>query len=109
MQQFDLFAKFLTSLKPARRLLKILSSGWRRQTMQRSAGDGTRLLALISAMPKAGARGIPTPAEVDITPFIAGVRSGDRASLARAITLVESKRPDHRKAARRLVQGLLPA
>jgi LAO/AO transport system kinase len=60
-------------------------------------------------MSKAGARGIPTPAEVDIAPFIAGVRSGDRASLARAITLVESKRPDHRKAARRLVQELLPA
>ena len=37
-----------------------------------------------------------------------GVRSGDRATLARAITLIESKRADHRKAAQRLVQELLP-
>ena len=37
------------------------------------------------------------------------VRAGDRATLARAITLVESKRADHRKAAQRLVQELLPA
>ncbi len=38
----------------------------------------------------------------------ARVRSGDRATLARAITLIESKRSDHRKAAHRLVQELLP-
>ena len=38
-----------------------------------------------------------------------GIRSGDRATLARAITLVESKRADHRKSAHRLVQELLPA
>ncbi|MSO71969.1 MAG: methylmalonyl Co-A mutase-associated GTPase MeaB [Alphaproteobacteria bacterium] len=36
------------------------------------------------------------------------VRSGDRATLARAITLIESKRVDHRKAAHQLVQELLP-
>jgi LAO/AO transport system kinase len=36
------------------------------------------------------------------------VRSGDRATLARAITLLESKRADHRKQAQRLVQELLP-
>jgi len=37
-----------------------------------------------------------------------GIRSGDRATLARAITLIESKRADHRKTAHRLVQELLP-
>src|SRR5437763_2492407 len=35
------------------------------------------------------------------------VRAGDRATLARAITLVESKRADHQQAAHRLVQKLL--
>jgi GTPase len=37
-----------------------------------------------------------------------GIKAGDRATLARAITLIESKRADHRKAAHRLVQELLP-
>jgi LAO/AO transport system kinase len=37
-----------------------------------------------------------------------GIRTGDRATLACAITLIESKRADHRKAAHRLVQELLP-
>ena len=36
------------------------------------------------------------------------VRSGDRAALARAITLMESRRPDHRAAARSLLQELMP-
>ena len=38
----------------------------------------------------------------------AAIREGDRATLARAITLIESKRADHRKAAHLLVQELLP-
>jgi LAO/AO transport system kinase len=37
-----------------------------------------------------------------------GIRAGDRATLARAITLIESKRADHRKVAHLLVQDLLP-
>jgi LAO/AO transport system kinase len=37
-----------------------------------------------------------------------GIRAGDRATLARAITLIESKRGDHRKTAHHLVQELLP-
>src|SRR5450432_1353502 len=37
-----------------------------------------------------------------------GIRDGDRATLARAITLIESKRADHRKNAHHLVQELLP-
>jgi GTPase len=36
------------------------------------------------------------------------VARGDRAALARAITLMESRRPDHRAAARDLLQDLLP-
>src|SRR6187455_3482352 len=40
--------------------------------------------------------------------LIRGVRSGDRAMLARAITLIESKRADHRRTAHQLVQELLP-
>lgn len=38
----------------------------------------------------------------------AKVRAGDRAALARAITLVESIRADHRAAARELIEILLP-
>jgi LAO/AO transport system kinase len=43
------------------------------------------------------------------SPLARGIRDGDRATLARAITLIESKRADHRKAAHHLVQELLPA
>jgi GTPase len=42
------------------------------------------------------------------SPLAAGIRAGDRAVLARAITLIESKRADHRGEAHRLVQDLLP-
>jgi LAO/AO transport system kinase len=44
----------------------------------------------------------------DTTALARRVRSSDRATLARAITLIESKRADHRKQAQRLVQELLP-
>jgi LAO/AO transport system kinase len=44
----------------------------------------------------------------DINALARRVRDGDRASLARAITLIESKRADHRKQAHALVQELLP-
>jgi LAO/AO transport system kinase len=44
----------------------------------------------------------------DITPFAADLRAGHRAALARAITLIESRRADHQAAARELVQTLLP-
>jgi LAO/AO transport system kinase len=37
-----------------------------------------------------------------------GVIAGDRAAIARAITLVESTRPDHREQAQQLLAGLLP-
>src|SRR3712207_1876575 len=41
-------------------------------------------------------------------PELQRLLGGDRAALARAITLVESKRPDDRKAARRLLNGIMP-
>jgi LAO/AO transport system kinase len=41
--------------------------------------------------------------------YIDGVRSGDRAMLARAITLVESTKPEHSAIAQKLLQALLPA
>jgi LAO/AO transport system kinase len=40
--------------------------------------------------------------------LVAGVRSGDRASIARAITLVESQRADHQLRAQELLRALLP-
>ena len=36
------------------------------------------------------------------------IRSGDRRALARAITLVESRRRDHRLASEELLEALLP-
>ena len=37
-----------------------------------------------------------------------GVRAGRRAAIARAITLVESRRADHREQAQQLLAALLP-
>ncbi len=42
-------------------------------------------------------------------PLADGIRAGERAVLARAITLIESKRADHAIQAHHLVQDLLPA
>jgi LAO/AO transport system kinase len=42
------------------------------------------------------------------TDLASGIRAGDRATLARAITLIESTRADHRRTAHLLVQELLP-
>jgi LAO/AO transport system kinase len=44
----------------------------------------------------------------DIKSLAKDLRSGSRAALARAITLIESRRGDHQAAARDLVQALLP-
>jgi LAO/AO transport system kinase len=50
----------------------------------------------------------PATLPADIDSLIQGVRASERAALARGITLVESKRADHRRAAHLLVQSLLP-
>jgi LAO/AO transport system kinase len=49
------------------------------------------------------------PPSAQLAALAAGIRAGDRATLARAITLIESKRADHRGEAHHLVQELLPA
>ncbi|HEY8246732.1 MAG TPA: methylmalonyl Co-A mutase-associated GTPase MeaB [Hyphomicrobium sp.] len=41
--------------------------------------------------------------------YIDGVRCGDRGMLARAITLVESTKPEHQATAQKVLQALLPA
>src|SRR3954454_19624597 len=51
-------------------------------------------------------RTTPVP---DIASLARGIRAGERGVIARAITLVESRRADHQKAARALVQELLPS
>jgi len=58
-----------------------------------------------SPMPKSSA--VPKN-PLDTATLAAAVRTGSRAALARAITLVESRRADHQAAARELVQTLLP-
>ena len=50
----------------------------------------------------------PKPASPDTAALARDLRAGHRAALARAITLVESRRGDHQAAARELVQALLP-
>ncbi|MCW5893464.1 MAG: methylmalonyl Co-A mutase-associated GTPase MeaB [bacterium] len=50
----------------------------------------------------------PQGAAVDVGRFADGVVAGDRAAVARAITLVESTRADHQQAADELVSRLLP-
>jgi LAO/AO transport system kinase len=50
----------------------------------------------------------PKTAPIDIAALAADLRAGHRAALARAITLIESRRADHQAAARELVQALLP-
>lgn len=47
-------------------------------------------------------------APLDVKSLARDVRAGSRAALARAITLVESRRGDHQALARELVQMLLP-
>ena len=48
------------------------------------------------------------PKAPNVAALARGIRAGDRAAIARAITLIESTRADHRKMARQLVQDLLP-
>jgi LAO/AO transport system kinase len=61
---------------------------------------------MTSAMEQAAA---PRPGRgIDVDRYAQGVREGSRALIARAITLVESSRPDHRLLAQRLLLELLP-
>src|SRR5580765_8973110 len=51
---------------------------------------------------------LPNNVSPDLEPLAKELRAGHRAALARAITLIESRRADHQAAARDLVQALLP-
>src|ERR1700738_1275239 len=51
---------------------------------------------------------LPNNASVDIVALSKDLRAGHHAALARAITLIESRRSDHQAEARDLVQALLP-
>jgi LAO/AO transport system kinase len=51
---------------------------------------------------------LPKNPSPDVGKLAKELRSGHRAALARAITLIESRRGDHQAAARDLVQALLP-
>jgi LAO/AO transport system kinase len=48
------------------------------------------------------------PRRIDVPEHARGVLDGSRATLARAITLVESTRPEHRRQAQELLSELLP-
>src|SRR5579864_8289318 len=77
--------------------------GW--GTARRRSSRAPRFLA--SAVVKQG-MALPKKAPLDIEALARDLRSGHRAALARAITLIESRRGDHQAAARDLVQKLLP-
>ncbi|HSN57134.1 MAG TPA: methylmalonyl Co-A mutase-associated GTPase MeaB, partial [Candidatus Sulfomarinibacteraceae bacterium] len=47
--------------------------------------------------------------QTTVEELVAGIRSGDRALLGRALTLVESNRADHRRQAQNLLTAILPA
>ena len=49
-----------------------------------------------------------TARQVDVSALVEGVLAGDRRAVARAITLVESHRADHRERAQELLVELLP-
>ena len=52
---------------------------------------------------------MPAPLKpIDVADLAARLVAGDRTALARAITLIESRRADHRAAAEDLVQAILP-
>jgi len=46
---------------------------------------------------------------MSVTEIAEALQQGDRRALARAVTLIESTRPDHRETAERLIETILPA
>jgi LAO/AO transport system kinase len=51
----------------------------------------------------------PEPGQADVdAPLVADLMAGNRRALAKAITLVESTRPEHRQRAQKLLDALLP-
>jgi LAO/AO transport system kinase len=68
-----------------------------------AAGDVSTTPPSARPNPVAAAR------DMGVEDLAAKIVAGDRSTLARAITLVESKKPEHQAKARLLVQALLPA
>ncbi|MDK9698138.1 MAG: methylmalonyl Co-A mutase-associated GTPase MeaB [Siculibacillus sp.] len=62
----------------------------------------------LAAAPPTVAPPVAAARDLSIDDLAARILSGDRSTLARAITLVESKKPEHQAKARALVQALLP-
>jgi len=58
--------------------------------------------------PKHGRTASPTPRKMSVDDYLAGILARERGVLARAITLIESSRPDHQEMARELVNRVLP-
>lgn len=49
----------------------------------------------------------PEKRDPEISDYVAGIRSGDRTLLSRAITLIESTRPEHQDTARQILEQCL--
>jgi len=62
----------------------------------------------MSELHEKAATAVPQPRPLDLDDLARRVIAGERAALGRAITLVESRRPDHEAAAQELLVKLLP-
>ena len=62
----------------------------------------------VSTTPPTRTHAVHAARDVPIEELAEKILAGDRSTLARAITLVESRKPEHQAKARRLVQALLP-
>ena len=71
------------------------------------ANDRRQIVIVSAIIPKQGIT-LPKNAPIDIPELARAVRAGNRAALARAITLIESRREDHQTSSRALMQLLLP-
>src|SRR6185437_322898 len=74
-----------------------------------AASSATRSSSASAGEAGRGASGLTGPGDIDaLSRLAAAIRRGERRALARAVTLVESTRPDHRAAAEALLGLLLP-
>jgi LAO/AO transport system kinase len=90
-------------------------AAWTQSAPREARVEGARPMVDLETMtkaadaePKRRAAARDAAALVDVDALADGVTSGDRRLLAKAITLVESTRPDHQHAAQRLLEHVLP-
>ena len=62
---------------------------------------------MAAQMPPASAAR-PRRRRLSVADYVQGVLGGDRTTLGRTITLIESARPDHQQLARKIVDEVLP-